>query len=77
MRYILCAILLLCLLAAPAAAQVPQPPPSIDDRVAAQIGALVLQGVRQAMQIELLQKQLTEAQEKIKKLESAPPAAKP
>jgi hypothetical protein len=73
----LIAAFLFCLVPSVAFAQQPPPPrpQTLDDRVGAQIGALVLRTTSQDMQIELLQKQLAAAQARVKELEEA--AAKP
>jgi hypothetical protein len=79
-KLLLLPIFILILTASSAFAQQPAQFPSLNDRIGSQIGALVLQNAQLAIQMEILQKQLADAQAKIKALEEdkrepkAPPA---
>lgn len=74
MRYVLVALALVFATGA-SAQQKSTPLASVQQRIEAQIGALVLQNASLSMQVELLQRQLAEAQAKIKTSEA--PAASP
>lgn len=66
----------LALLLGPALALAQQAPPgiqSMNDRIGAQIGALVIQNAQLSLQVEMLQKQLAEAQAKLAEQKPAPP----
>jgi hypothetical protein len=71
-RVILAAALAIAALPA-AAQQPPTPPPSVEQRIATQIGSLIIQVTNQAVQIENLQASLVAAQARVKELEAAPP----
>jgi hypothetical protein len=68
----------LALIASPALAQQPTPQP-LDQRIASQIGQLVIQDISQGVQIEQLQAALTAAQMEVKALKDKyePKAAEP
>lgn len=68
-------IILAALLATPALAQ--QTTPNAQQRVGAQIGALVIENAALAVQLEQLQAQLTAAQARVKELEVKAPKVEP
>lgn len=67
MKLIIAAILLS---AAPALAQQPQPPIPVEQRIASQLGNMVIQITTQSIQIEQLQAALAASQARVKDLEA-------
>lgn len=60
---------LICLVS-PALAQQPQPPIPVEQRIASQLGNLIIQVTTQSIQIEQLQAALAASQARVKDLEA-------
>lgn len=64
------ALIFLIALATPALAQQPQAPIPVEQRIASQLGNLIIQVTTQSIQIEQLQAALAASQARVKELEA-------